>query len=118
MLLYASLTKTAPSADPAVANTLFTFLAQRFVTTFEANGLNCKKWLGVPDPVSVKTDENGVAVDSNITDTTIFTPINFSVKGTVITGCKGTTTVNRRTCNFKFNGKKHPGDINCPAAGK
>jgi hypothetical protein len=118
MLLDASLTKTAPSADPAVANTLFTFLAQRFVTTFEANGLNCKKSLGVPDPVSVKTDGNGVAVDATITDTTIFTPINCSVNGTVIAGCTGTTTVNGRTCSFKFNGKVHQVDITCPAAGK
>src|SRR5260370_5824129 len=77
MLLDASLTKTAPSADPAVANTLFTFLAQRFVTTFEANGLNCKKSLGVPDPVSVKTDENGVAGYATLSHQTTFYPIYF-----------------------------------------
>src|SRR5260221_4527739 len=110
MLLDASLTKTAPSADPAVANTLFTFLAQRFVTTFEANGLNCKKSLGVPDPVSVKTDGNGVAVDATITDTTIFTPINCSGNGTVITGCTGTTTVQGRACRLKFDGQGHQGE--------
>src|SRR5579872_60544 len=41
LMLDARFTKTQPSLDPAAANTLFTFLAQRFVTTFEANGLNC-----------------------------------------------------------------------------
>src|SRR6266704_2254398 len=45
LLLDEPLTRQAPSADPAVANSLFTFLAQRFVTTYEANGLNCMKRL-------------------------------------------------------------------------
>src|SRR5260370_20249262 len=100
MLLDASLTKTAPSADPAVANTLFTFLAQRFVTTFEANGLNCKKSLGVPDPVSVKTDGNGVAGYSTLSHTNLFTPINFSVYGNVKAGLPRNTTLYRRTSSL------------------
>ncbi len=116
MLLDAHLTKTAPSADPAAANTLFTFLAQRFVFTFEANGLNCTKSLGVPDPVSVKTDRNGVVVDATINGTNIYTPVDCSVNGTVMIGCTGTTTINGQACSFTFNGKAHQVDITCPAA--
>ncbi len=116
MLLDAHLTKAAPSADPAAANTLFTFLAQRFVFTFGADGLNCTKWLGVPDPVSVKTDRNGEAIDATINGTTIFTPVDCSVNGTVMIGCTGTTTINGQACSFVFNGKAHQVDITCPAA--
>ena len=116
MLLDAHLTKAAPSADPAAANTLFTFLAQRFVFTFEANGLNCTKLLDMPDPVSVKTDRNGVAVDATINGTTISTPVDCSVNGMVMIGCTGTTTINGQACSFTFNGKAHQVDITCPAA--
>jgi hypothetical protein len=56
-----------PSPDPAVANSLFTFLAQRFVTTYGANGLNCASLLKRPDPITVTTDNNGVATDATIT---------------------------------------------------
>jgi hypothetical protein len=55
------------SPDPAVANSLFTFLAQRFVATYGANGLNCVGLLNRPDPVTVTTDGNGVAVAATIT---------------------------------------------------
>jgi hypothetical protein len=116
LLLDAHLTKAAPSPDPAAANTLFTFLAQRFVFTFGADGLNCTKWLGVPDPVSVKTDRNGEAIDATINGTTIYTPVDCSVNGTVMIGCTGTTTINGQACSFVFNGKAHQVDITCPAA--
>jgi hypothetical protein len=59
-------TKAQPSPDPAVANSLFTFLAQRFATTFGANGLNCTGLLNKANPVTVITDDNGVAVDAVI----------------------------------------------------
>jgi hypothetical protein len=55
MLLDAHLTKVQPPVDPVVANSLFTFLAQRFVFTYGANGLNCAKLLNQPDPVTVRT---------------------------------------------------------------
>jgi len=55
-------TQGRPSTDQAAANSLFTFLAQRFVATYEANGLNCAGLLNVPDPIAVTTDGNGVAV--------------------------------------------------------
>lgn len=54
-------TQGRPSPDPAAANSLFTFLAQRFVASYGANGLNCVGLLNIPDPVAVTTDGNGVA---------------------------------------------------------
>ena len=66
MLLDAPLTMGSPSPDPAVANSLLTFLEQRFVTSYEANGLNCIQLLNQPDPITVTTDANGVAVDGTI----------------------------------------------------
>ncbi len=58
----------APSIDPAAANNLYTFLAQRFVASFAApadggTGLGpvgCEKLLGVTQPLSLTTDGNGV----------------------------------------------------------
>ena len=57
-------TQGRPSPDPAAANSLFTFLAQRFVASYGANGLNCAGLLNVPDPVAITTDGNGVAVSA------------------------------------------------------
>jgi hypothetical protein len=111
----ARLTQLAASPDPAVANTLFTFLAQRFVTSFEANGLNCAKLLGVPDPVSVQTDDNGVAVSATINGAALSTPLNCSVNGTIIVGCNGTTTINGQTCSFTMDGEAHQVNVVCPA---
>jgi len=114
--LDARLTKTRPSPDPAAANTLFTFLAQRFVTTFEENGLNCMKLLGQPDPITVKTDGDGVAVDATINGTTIFTPVDCSINGTLFLGCSGTTTINGQTCSLVYDRNAHQVKITCPAA--
>jgi hypothetical protein len=58
------LTQGQPSPDPAAAATLFTFLAQRFVTSYGPNGLNCAGLLNTPDPVAVTTDGNGVAISA------------------------------------------------------
>jgi hypothetical protein len=58
------LTVVAPSPDPAAANSLFTFLAQRFVGADKA--LNCAGLLNVQNPVTVITDGNGVAIDATI----------------------------------------------------
>ena len=52
------------SPDPAAANNLFTFLAQRFVASYGPNGLNCVGLLNTPDPVAVTTDGNGVAISA------------------------------------------------------
>jgi len=59
-------TIVAPSADPAVANSLFTFLAQRLNATYGANGLNCIGLLNKPNPVAV-TVTNGIATAATIT---------------------------------------------------
>ena len=116
MQLDADMTKAQPSPDPAAANTLFTFLAQRFVFTYEANGLNCTKLIGKPDPISVKTDDNGVAIDATIDSTTISTPVDCSVNGAVLVGCSGTTTINGQTCSFVYDRNARQVKITCPAA--
>jgi len=118
MMLDARLTKAIPAPDPAVANTLFTFLAQRFVTSYgaAAPGLNCAKLIGQPDPIKVKTDSNGVAIDATINGKTIFTPVDCSINGTVLVGCSGTTTINGQTCSFLYDRNAHQVKIMCPAA--
>jgi hypothetical protein len=54
----------APSPVPADGNNLFTFLAQRFVASFDI--LNCGSLLNISNPVSFTTDANGVAVSATI----------------------------------------------------
>jgi hypothetical protein len=58
-------TSAVASPDPAAANNLFTFLAQRFVASFDQN-LNCTGLLNQPDPVTVQMDGNGVVVSAAI----------------------------------------------------
>lgn len=58
-------TKAKPSPDPAVASNLFAFLAQRFVFTFENQGLNCTGLLNMTDPITL-TVANGVVADATI----------------------------------------------------
>jgi hypothetical protein len=65
IMLDAPLTKQEPSPDAAAANTLFTFLAQRFNTSWGANGgLNCQGLLHQQSPIKVKVDDNGVAINA------------------------------------------------------
>jgi hypothetical protein len=53
------------SPDPAAANSLFTFLAQRFVAAYQL--LNCQNLVdNIADPVSVAVDGNGVAVTATL----------------------------------------------------
>jgi hypothetical protein len=52
------------SPDPAAANSLFTFLTQRFVATYEL--LNCATLANAADPVSVTLDGNGVAISATL----------------------------------------------------
>ena len=96
ILLDMPLTQGQPSPDPAVANSLFTFLAQRFVTSYGANGLNCVGLLNKPDPLTVTTDTNGVAV--SVTTNTGNTARSTSslaptVGATPTTGVTATSTV-------------------------
>jgi hypothetical protein len=59
------LTVVAASPNLAVANSLFTFLAQRFNTTFGPNGLNCTGLLKKANPIQLKM-QNGIVVDAKI----------------------------------------------------
>jgi hypothetical protein len=60
------LTQKQASPDPAAANNLFTFLAQRFVTTYGANGLNCIGLLKKPDPITLTKNDDGVTINATI----------------------------------------------------
>ncbi len=56
-------TNTA-SPMPAVANSLFTFLANRLQQSF--TNLNCQQLLNMPDPITVQTDGNGVVISATL----------------------------------------------------
>ncbi|HLZ56955.1 MAG TPA: hypothetical protein VKR06_08410 [Ktedonosporobacter sp.] len=59
-------TQQALSPDLAVATNLFTFLAQRFVTTWGKNGLNCQGILHIASPVNVQMDKAGVTTAATV----------------------------------------------------
>ncbi len=52
------------SPKPDVANSLFTFLAQRFVSSYDI--LGCAALLNKTDPITVVTDAQGVAISATI----------------------------------------------------
>jgi len=62
------LTQVAPSPMAATANNLFTFIANRFHNTFSdmPGFLHCTRFLGVENPVQLKTDDAGVVIDATI----------------------------------------------------
>lgn len=60
-------TSVAKSLDPAAANSLFTFLANRLDFTLGAGGLNCTGLLNQPNPVHLKLDNTGVVVGATFT---------------------------------------------------
>ena len=53
-----------PSPVADAANSLFTFMAQRFVASY--NVLGCADLVDIPDPVSFTQDANGVATSATI----------------------------------------------------
>ncbi|MGA8619019.1 MAG: hypothetical protein WB660_10950 [Candidatus Sulfotelmatobacter sp.] len=53
-----------PSPVTDAANSLFTFMAQRFVASY--NILGCAALVDIPDPVSFTQDANGVAISATI----------------------------------------------------
>ncbi|HJT59357.1 MAG TPA: hypothetical protein VJ761_22810 [Ktedonobacteraceae bacterium] len=111
------LTQAAASPDAGAANSLFTFLAQRFVTSYGADGLNCAQLLKQPDPVTVTTDSNGVAIAATINGTSSGgSGIACSVNGTVLAGCTGTTTINGQACTFAFDDQARQVTIKCDGA--
>jgi hypothetical protein len=61
------LTSAQPSPDPGAASNLFTFLAMRFQASFSADDgfLKCTRLLHMHNPVTLKTDANGVVVDAS-----------------------------------------------------
>jgi hypothetical protein len=88
------LTKGQPSPDQAVANSLFTFLAQRFVASYGVNGLNCIGLLNMSDPIVVTTDGNGVAISATFNggNTNAQNQNTNPVSGTNTTPTVGTST--------------------------
>jgi hypothetical protein len=65
LLLNQTLFTATASPLPDVANSLFTFLAQRFVGSFDT--LDCGTLTHRPDPIAVTFDANGVAISATIT---------------------------------------------------
>jgi hypothetical protein len=55
---------SSPSPDPAAANSMFTFMAQRFAASYDI--LGCAAKTNLADPVSFTLDESGVAVSATI----------------------------------------------------
>jgi hypothetical protein len=120
MLTDAQFTIGHPSPDPAAANSLLTFLEQRFVASYGSNGLNCNKMLNMPDPITVQTDANGVAINGTINGimngappTPVNPQLNCVVNGTTIKNCTGTTTINNQLCTFMFDANTHQVNITC-----
>jgi hypothetical protein len=117
--LDAQFTKNSPSPDPAAANSLFTFLAQRFNATYSANNLNCVGLLNKPSPIQVTTDGNGVAINATITTQggnkgNVVTP-NCAINGNVVQNCTGTTQINGQNCTLAFDSGANQINITCPA---
>ncbi len=109
------LTLAVPSPDPAAANNLFTFLAQRFVATFDQN-LACTTLLNVADPVTIQQDANGVTIGATIggagTGDQGGAP-DCVVNGTKLPGCNGTATINGQTCTFAFDAANKQVTVTC-----
>ena len=118
-------TQGQTSPDAAAANNLFTFLAQRFVTRFEAKGLNCMNLLGKPDPITVQKDVNGMAIaatinvnnnnNNNNKQAGANTAPNCVINGTAVNGCTGTAKINGRRCTFAYDANAQQVNITCRA---
>jgi len=116
-----NLTNAVPSPVPAVASTLFNFLASRLMTTLGPNGLNCTGLLNVQNPVTVQIDGQGVVTSATINTTTTQgggggNVPSCVVNGTAIAGCTGTTTIGNQSCTFSVNGNNNQVNITCANA--
>jgi len=58
---------TGGSPMPAVANSLYAFLAQRYATSFSVDGLNCQSLLNVAPPVIPIKNAMGIFVGATVT---------------------------------------------------
>ena len=93
------LTQNAASPMPAVANSLFTFLANRLNATLGAGGLNCVGLLNIQNPVTLTMDGNGVVTAATLTTTPAAansgnsgTPTTSPTTGVGTTPAAGTST--------------------------
>jgi hypothetical protein len=59
------ITINGTTPDAAMANSLFTFLAMRFMMSY--TNLNCQNLLNQPNPVTTQTNGNGVVISATIT---------------------------------------------------
>jgi hypothetical protein len=83
--------------DPAVGNTLFTFLAQRFAATYV--NLNCKHFLGKKSPIATKLNGDGVAVKVIFNGDTVGTGDNNNSNKTDKSNNKGNNTDSKKKNN-------------------
>ena len=117
LALDAQFTSQAASPDAALANNLFNFLGQRFAATW--TNLTCQLLTGKASPITVKTDGNGVAIDTMINGVNMTQPgakaLNCTVNGTVIAGCTGITVINGQTCSLALDANTNQVNITCPA---
>ena len=119
MLIDSRFTIHQASPDTGAANNLFTFLAQRFNTTWGADGgLNCKGLLNTDTPITLKKDADGVTINATIQGIKLTMPMDCSVNGVLISGCRGTATINGVTCTFAVDNNTRRVLINCPQPGQ
>ena len=64
LLLDQALLLSKPSPVSDAANSMFTFMAQRFVASYDI--LGCANLVDIPDPISFTQDINGVAISATI----------------------------------------------------
>ncbi len=114
ILVDAKLTREQPSPDRAAANNLFTFLAQRFNTSFGPMGLNCQELLDTKSPIKVKNNGDNVAISATVFGMQSIDTSNCVTNGMLAQNCQGKTQVDDQTCSFKLNGNDNSADLNCP----
>ena len=113
ILVDAKLTRDQPSPDRAAANNLFTFLAQRFNTSFGPMGLNCQELLDTKSPIKVKNNGDNVAISATIFGMQSIDTSNCVANGMLVQNCQGKTQVDDQTCSFKLNADDNQADLNC-----
>ena len=103
MALFQGMTSPAPT----VANNLYTFLAQRFATSINADNLGCFALLNFQQPVTLTTDGNGIVTAATI-NTQVLQAIIGAGNGTVAGGnggaSNGTTTGGNGTASGASSG--------------
>jgi hypothetical protein len=57
------------SPDPGAADSLFTFMAQRFVASYDM--LGCSALVRLPDPITVSADAQGVVTAATISSSAV-----------------------------------------------